>query len=620
MSETDNQPGGFVTGTSRPPFFGAEILAEDRMIEEKSTDSETEESRTVLVRQYGLLTPIDWGADCQEHLWLQNKLWNTLVQIDQTARGRYFALMSAEPDVDEIERRLLALKEEKERLLSEKKTLRKEARKKAGVDTSVQDIRIAEISPNIRELAREAKEKRAEARARLKPEIDRIEDSRRSDVKAARNASGLWWGNYNAVCASYETARVRAMKSGAELKFHSFDGTGRFTCQIQGGMTVSEFFSGEKQALVSADPVSPAAFWHPSRGERRRAARTILRITVYTGKDAAGKPYRRMLSFPMVVHREIPENATIKQLVVSRKRVGTEFRWSITLTCTLAGSGQPGGRPEESEACGIDLGWRLVPEGLRVATIASSTGVRHIVLPEKALKRMDHTEDLKSRIDQELNRVMAWFRSQWPALAPSFPEDLRELFLRHVRAPKVSGRKLAGSILSWRDRHPDFRPDLLSALETWRKNNKRLTQEMDHLRDKIQAWRTDFYRNEAKRIAGSYSVVGIENFDLREVVKLETPEGEKTDQPALARANRVRASVSDLRKWIRLQAVKTGATVREIPSKDTTRACWKCAHVNRSSDPGALVWMCEACGERWDQDENAARNIREAARANGKHP
>ena len=590
------------------------------MNEEKPDGSETEERRTVLVRQYGLLPPLDWDQDCQEHLWMQNKLWNALVEIDQTARGRYFALMSAEPEVEEIEVRLLSLKEEKERLISEKKALRKNAGKKAGVDTSAQARRIAEISPEIRRLSKEAKEKRAEVRARLKPEIDRIEALRREDVKSARNASGLWWGNYNAVCASYETARIRAMKSGAELKFHSFDGTGRFTCQIQGGMTVSEFFSGERQAIVSADPVSPDAFWHPSRGERRRASRTTLRITVYTGKDAEGKPFRRMLSFPMVVHREIPENATIKQLVVSRKRVGTEFRWSATLTCTLPGSAPPFERREESKSCGIDLGWRLVPEGLRVATIASENGIRHLVLPEKALKRMDHVEDLKSRIDQELNRVLLWFRSQWPALAPSFPEDLRERFLRHVRAPKVSGRKLAGSVLAWRDQHPEVRPDLLSAMETWRKNHKRLTQEMDNLRDKIQAWRTDFYRNEAKRIAEDYAVIGLEDFDLREVVKLETPEGEKTDQPAAARANRVRASVSDLRKWLRLQAAKTGATVVEIPSKDTTRACWKCAHVNRSSAPGTLVWTCESCGERWDQDENAARNIRTATCAKGKRP
>lgn len=577
------------------------------------------ETKSVLVRQYGLLDPLDWDQDCQEHLWLQNKLWNTLVEIDQTARGRYFALMSAEPEVEEIESRLLSLKEEKERLISEKKSLRKEVRKKAGVDTSLQDLRIAEISPEIRELAMMAKEKRAEARIRLKPYLDAIEGYRREDVKVARNASGLWWGNYNAVCASYETARVRAMKSGAELKFHSFDGTGRFTCQIQGGMSVSEFFSGEKQALVSADPVSPDAFRHPSRGERRRASRTLLRITVFTAKDAAGKPFRRMLSFPMIVHREIPDDATIKQLVVSRKRVGASFRWSVTLTCTLPGSPRPMmPSPPGGTSCGIDLGWRLVPGGLRVASVASDDTVRHIVLPDKMLARMDHVEDLKSRIDQDLNQVMTWFRSQWPALAPSFPEDLRERFLRHVRAPKVSARKLAGSILAWREGQPDCRSDLLSGMETWRKNNKRLTQEMDNLRDKIQAWRTDFYRNEAKKIAGDYSVIGIEDFDLREVVKLETPEGEKTDQPAPARANRVRASVSDLRKWIRLQTVKSGATLMEIPSKDTTRTCHKCGHVNKMNRPEDLLWTCEGCRERWDQDENAARNILTATCANGK--
>ncbi|MHB8368945.1 MAG: zinc ribbon domain-containing protein [Leptospirales bacterium] len=564
-----------------------------------------------VVRQYGLLDPLDWDQDCQEHLWRENKFWNTLVELEKKHRDAYFRLTGSDPELKEIEDALSALMEEKEARIAEKKALRQAARKKAGVDTSAQDLRIEEIRPEIRRLSGLAKETRKKTRERMKPEIDALERTRREDVKIARNASGLWWGNYNAVCASYETARVRAMRTGGDLRFHSFDGTGRFTCQIQGGMTVGEFFSGDRNSVVSADPVSPDAFYHPSRGARRRAARTTLRMTVYTTKDENGKYVRRILSFPMILHREIPSDVLIKQVVVTRKRVGATFRWTVTLTGTRSGS--PRIVPALPGACGIDLGWRLVPEGLRVASIANDKGVRHIVLPEKMLRRMDHVEDLKSRIDQELNRIMTWFRGQWGGLSGTFPEPIRERFVGHIRSPKVSPRKLAGSILAWRDAHGDFRPDLLSALETWRKTNKRLTQEMDNLREKLSAQRTDLYRNEALRIVREHSCVALEDFDLREVVKLETPEGEKTDQPAAARANRVRAAVSDLRNWIGIQAAKTGTEIVRIPAADTTRACRQCLHVNLRRRPEDLVWTCDSCGAVWDQDENAARNLLMAA-------
>ena len=36
----------------------------------------------IIVRQYGLLAPLNWDQDCQEQLWLQNKFWNRLVEIE----------------------------------------------------------------------------------------------------------------------------------------------------------------------------------------------------------------------------------------------------------------------------------------------------------------------------------------------------------------------------------------------------------------------------------------------------------------------------------------------------------------------------------------------------------
>lgn len=584
---------------------GGSFMADN---EQNDKLAQQEEKKGVVVRQYGLLPPLNWDQDCQEHLWLQNKFWNRLVEIENEHRDEYFRIMGRLDNVKEIEDEIVALKELKTRLVDEKKLMRQKARKK-GVDTASQDNEIINLSKKIRSLSETVKPLRKEGRELLKPELDALEEKRREKVKEAYGSSGLWWGNYNAVKDSYNVARSRALKTGAKLKFHSFDGTGRFTVQIQGGMTVEEFFSGNEQAIVSADPVTIDAFHHPSRGVRRRAGRTTLRMTVYTVKGDDGKMVRRMLCFPMILHREIPSDAVIKAVVVSRKRVGTEFRWSATITCTKTGSGNL--VSGKTASCGIDLGWRIVPEGLRVATIAHSEGVDYLVLPKKMLGQLDYIESLKSHLDQELNRTMTWFRNYWPSMAENCPEDLGERFKKHLRTPKISARRLSQTILVWRDSYSDFRPDLLSDLETWRKANKRTTQEMDNLRDKILARRTDFYRTEARKIVERFSKIGMEKFNLAKVSRVELHDGEKTSLPETARSNRVRASVSELRNWIRIQAVKTGNEIIDVPAKDTTRTCEQCGHINRGN-PAEILWTCEQCGQTWDMDVNAAKNILKA--------
>jgi hypothetical protein len=56
-----------------------------------------------------------------------------------------------------------------------------------------------------------AKEGLRAARDKLKPKIEALNAARFAEVKAARNASGLWWGNYNAVCASPAAAEFKML-------------------------------------------------------------------------------------------------------------------------------------------------------------------------------------------------------------------------------------------------------------------------------------------------------------------------------------------------------------------------------------------------------------------------
>lgn len=557
----------------------------------------------IVVRQYGLLAPVDWGEDCQEHLFLQNRFWNRLVEIEQQHRAAYFALMAEDAAVAGMDAQIRALLDERAEVNDQRKQLRKAARKK--VDTAVLDARMQEISDRIKVLQPQAKALRHSAREQAKPALAALEQARREQAKAARQQSGLWWGNYNAVAASYDIARQRAIKTGAELRFHRFDGSGRLTCQIQGGMTVDDLFAG-KRSVVRVEPLDVTAFAHPFRGARRRAQRTFLTITVYTGVNEAGDRFRRTLRFPMILHRPIPADVLIKQVVVKRRRVGTAFRWSVTFT----GQAPDVGAPETTSqtACGIDLGWRKVRDGLRVATIADHTGrVEYVVLPETLLGGFDHVENLQSRMDDDLNQMLALLKAGW-ADQENPPDALQELMRPILIAPRPAGGRLARLALTWRDQHADFAPNLWRPLEAWRKRNKRMVLERDNLRDKLLARRTDLYRNVALDIARRFAVIVLEDFDLRSIARLEQADGTENGLPAEVHKMRQRAAVSELRQWIGLQAAKTGAQIRLTPAKDSTRACHCCGHVNQG-DRARLVWVCAGCGTVWDQDDNAALNL-----------
>lgn len=570
----------------------------------------------IVVRQYGLLNPEDWGPDCQEQLFLMNKLWNRLVEIERENRQKYFAIVGADPLVGELQTKLSGLLAERTKLVEERNARRAAARRRA-IDTRDLDERIDGIGYHIRELSVLTKAARKEARGKFTEQLDALEQERRSLVKKARQESGLWWGNYNAVCDDYNTARSRALKENAELRFHAFDGTGRFFCQIQGGMSVEDLFAG-RHSIVQALPVPPEAYVHPSRSERERLARTKLTITVYTATGEDDRRIRRTLTFPMMLHRPMPPEARIKELEVVRKRVGSDFRWSVTFTCRMP-SGTAAPVNSSTMACGIDLGWRKTKDGLRVATLRDSAGnTRYIhMLSEKSnefLEKMKHLDDLRSRIDTEFTELQDGLRERLKE-PEAAPEALRELLRSILASRKAKHGKLFLLVREWRDNHSEFEPATLDYLDGCRKRLKRDQNEMDHLREKVLASRTDFYRCRAAEIAQQYAIIGLEKFDLRKIAKVKTAVGNNPQAPEEVRRMRQIANVSELRKWILLQAEKHGSEVRYCDPKNTTRTCRHCGHVNQECDPYDIWWTCNGCGKVWDQDENAADNILAAVTA-----
>lgn len=570
-----------------------------------------------IVRQYGLLAPNNWGDDCFEHLFLQNRFWNRLVEIEQDYRNKYRAIIGSDNEVAPIQEAINELKEQIAVMNEQRKQLKILHRNKNSVYTESLDVAIKETKAGIKKLGVQANIARYSAQERIKASssvLKELEEQRRISVKQAYNNSGLWWGNYNAVLDSYNTARNRAMKEGAELRFHRFDGSGRFSCQIMGGMSTDDLLSG-KISVAQVRKISSGEFTDviksnsptlqlQSIGSRRDEREYgILTITVYTGHDEKGKKKRRTLNFPIIMHRPLPNDATLKMISVSRKKIGTDFKWYVTFiftseTCEVV-------EHPNTQSCGINFGWKQVKDGLRVATINDGVETRHIILPKVIIDKLAYTENLQGQIDRATNENYNWLLGKMITPPEVLSDDVDSL----RRAKRPHPMKFALFVMKWRKECPDFEPRALADAEIMRRKAKRLCNEYYHLLDKILRRRIEFYRNEAKMIAEEYRQIIMDKMDLRQMAVSVKGDGTPSKLSNLARYHRKCAAISEFREWIYKQAIKSGSTIEMITIKSTLKCC-DCDGLMEPFD--GLISRCKDCGSMRDQDENAAVNLQRA--------
>jgi hypothetical protein len=482
------------------------------------------ETTTVLIRKYGLLDPIDWGADCQEQLLLQNTLWNRLVRIEREAQAHSRQILSVDPEYAQLDAQIDGLEAEIAHLWRVRRSTDSRAAAASGI---VAQIRA--LIANRRRLTQRERTLRAALHPKFAAPLLQADIERKAAVKHARQESGLWWGNYNAVCGAYERARARALQTGATLRFRAFDGTGRFRNQIVGGMSVDDLFAG-RHSQVCAAHLSSGAHTHPVRAERRRRSRTTLTATVYTLARE-----RRNLTWPMIMHRPIPADARIKEIIVTRRREGIRFRWSAIFVCTRRDTTTP--RTALPDSAHVELTFQETDEGVRVATVFGGDGhVEHLYLPDALAKRASYIEALRTRAEDRLNDMRARL-SSWLATA-TFPAELDSVARQAVSAwASVSMANLA---LLWR-MHPGFRSDWHDEIEQWRRLEKREHIEVTNLQRKMVGLRRQHYQCEAKRLAERYGSIALVTPDV-----------------VAPRSLRRLVAISELVEWLQTQCAKTG--------------------------------------------------------------
>jgi hypothetical protein len=572
---------------------------------------------------YGLLSPRPrtsehrqgWDDDCHQELRKQQRLWNALVSIHQAERAEYLQLLSSNTEVAALEAQLQECENRRELLITARRGLRRAARKRAP--TPELDAQIAAVRSEILPLAILLKEARARARTMLKEELNAINDRHEDRKLILRNNSALWWSNYNAVCASYEVAHARAKKTGDRLRFRSFRGEGRFTCQIQQQPTTVADIFADKCTVVKMTAIPDHVFdtqLH-GRNERRRLTRSQLSITVYTEEK-----FRRWLTFPCVYHRPLPPQARIKQVVVTRRKLATHYCYRAIFTLS---SPAVAIAPQASGSCGINMGFRLrkvtdaqgrSSEVLRVATVAFEDGsFEYLDLPQEWLRRMDRVEHLQALRAQDLNAVIERFRESLKL--EKLPEELDTWARSLVRAPRCATGRLAAFVLRWRADYPDTQSEVLEALERWQVRDHIRYREEANLREHLRMRRREWYRlfafNITRRRA---SLIGLGKLSLNDdIVPVVQADGEENDLPKPARANRARAALFSLKQELANQAAKRGAIIREIDGPITC-TCYECGG-RTSINVSDVMQTCDVCYAVFDQDENAASNTLELAKA-----
>lgn len=606
----------------------------------------------ILVRSYRLLRPLDWAEDCEAEMARMTALWNALVVIDDRHRADYRALVTNET-VAALQADINAMVTRRDALVQERADKRKIAR--AKVKTPELDAQIAAINAALKPLIEQYRAARKSAADDVRPAIANLEERRKRDVAAARRTSGLFWGNYNAVCQSFERARAAALKSkGLNVLKARTGNSSRIVNQIQGGATVEELLAGKCSQvrivplpLVSGNAIEdlrtgkyPQVRVVPANSPNSRAARKRavlghvgLRATIFT-RHEDGKTTRRTVTWPLLVDRPFPkaprprngaasatskaDDVRIQEVVIVRRLRAGKWQWQANFLCRVricheekAAKEKPTEEKADASprACGIDIGWRQTDHGLRVAIIASDTGVEEIALPAEIIRRFEACYERNAARVQARHELLlrlstiSWERAPAPLNARAAVLDRRDA----KGDQDCTYLELRALAATW-ELFPNFYRDARDEALEWLRDD-RAAALATSAKQRVLLARREFYRIAAKRIVDAHDVIGLEKVDWSQAATAA-----KGQLPASGRRSRFIASPSEFLGALVSAARREDVRLHYYAGKSSF-LCHACAEVTAVNNPGELYFTCGGCGKVHDQDHNAARVLLAAAKA-----
>jgi hypothetical protein len=335
--------------------------------------------------------------------------------------------------------------------------------------------------------------------------LKELQEVRADQVKQAQRDSKLYWCNYDDVRHAYEVARVRAMRAGTELREHQWNGSGRVSVRFQRGLPMATAFT-RRGLRLQIDSVSDQAWTSAVRSVRRNLSRSKVRIRV------ASSPEQRPVWFeiPVVIHRPMPPDGMIRSAALIRERLA--LSWRYRLIVTVACPSPPSYVSAERPSIAVDLGWRLTPEGLRVAFWTDTLGSHgQLVIPLSDVAELTKIRELWSVLDKHFAQIRAGI------LAWRGANQVPEALLPHFES--VAARQSRAGLLrlldTWRGYRIGGDSEIFEKLSWWRNKHIHLWTWAVNLRDQLTRKRLELFRHFAAALVKQYGTIFLEQFDLR---------------------------------------------------------------------------------------------------------
>lgn len=523
------------------------------------------------------------AEQAREILYKSHTYRNALVELEKKRRESVAeTLRQIDPNLFAMEESIAKLEVDKEILKDMIDDARIITRSRA-IDANLK-LRLVVLKKQLKDLYKQTKiiKKVLYQDPAFKTGQDKIEEDFRNAWRDARKNCGVFWGTYLAI----EEARGNDRK-GAPPRFCQFESEGRISVQIQGGCNAADIFSG-KSPHVQIDP--------PPAGSGKNPYRTA-RIRI--GSDQSKKPI--WLQFVVKIHRQLPADSRIKWVWLHAIRIGTHIKWNLQIVMTRSGWDDPARCLDEEKTVAIDVGWRKLATGIRVASWIDNQGkTGEVNIPQEQVDRMLKVRDLRSIRDKKFDDIKSFCVDEMKKYqAPQWLID-RMAFINNWRSQK----RLASIAIFWRNNRFQGDDAFFGNIEAWRRQDKHLYEWERSQAQKFLWWRENLYRNVAAHLSRDYGKAIIEDVDWRIFAKLPDNLSEKEINTYIRWYNKI-AAVSYLNTSIK---EKMSKLVRD-PPEWTTQACNVCSTVDNFDAEKDLFHTCSKCGTRWDQDNNAAKNL-----------
>lgn len=558
--------------------------------------------RTLCYR-YGLLAPIEGAEEVRKQILLAHRYRNKLVELELARREGYREALRADRGYRRAELEVEALEGRLEELRADLQQQRTGKRRRQQV---VEGASGAEVLK--RELSEARKRLKAtESKVKRAPEVKEAVRSSGAAVKvtsktAYREAGneGLYWGTRGI----WGRVAREQLSKGPPPRFKRFDGGGTVGVQLQSAGDRNGFgweaIRGEGREARTAcrlvvvevpdePPLrSKSAMKPPPRYRPKPGSVAVLRIRVGGGR--ADPIYAK---FPMKLHRPLPPGARVKWVRVVARRVATKLRWSAHFEFQVPEGWVTEDTAEPTAAAvAVDLRWKTVKdrsgESLTLAAAAwrgEDNRLGAITLPPAVRGELAKAAAIRAKRDEHFAAVK---EAVLPLLtAATLMEDHRERvkYLQRWRSPG----KLAKLTHWWRENRCPGDAAVLAVLEAWRARDKHLYEYEANARRGALERRLHHYRNEAARLARSYSTLLIEDVDLSRVSRRPDPEDPRYEERSdRAHSQRFEVAPGELRSALVNAFDLRRRTVERVPAAPSSQEMLEryCGRSGSEATPG----------------------------------